>query len=80
MFLTSQNHGYATDKTTLPSDIIVTYKNLNDDTLEGFACPKYKIEGVQFHPEAAPGPYDANEIFDEWISKIEKEAELCQKI
>lgn len=80
VFLTSQNHGYATDKTTLPSDIIVTYKNLNDDTLEGFACPKYKIEGVQFHPEAAPGPYDANEIFDEWISKIEKEAELCQKI
>lgn len=80
VFLTAQNHGYATDESSLPKNVTVTYKNLNDSTLEGFVCPELNIEGVQFHPEAAPGPYDANGIFDEWINNIKKEAELCQKI
>lgn len=80
VFLTSQNHGYATDINSLPENVIITYKNLNDATLEGFKCSDLNIEGVQFHPEAAPGPYDANQIFNEWINKIEKEAGLCQKI
>ena len=69
VILTSQNHGYATDVNTLPDDAIPTYKNLNDNTLEGFRCPKFNIEGVQFHPEAAPGPADANKIFDKWIEQ-----------
>jgi carbamoyl-phosphate synthase small subunit len=70
VLLTSQNHGYAVDESTLGADIQVTYKNLNDGTIEGFKCPKLRIEAVQFHPEAAPGPIDANKIFTQWIEGI----------
>lgn len=72
VFITSQNHGYATDIETLPSNCIPTYKNLNDDTLEGFRCPELNIEAVQFHPEAAPGPSDANLIINQWVEQIIK--------
>lgn len=79
--MTSQNHSYAVDESTLPSNAVVTYKNLNDGTIEGLSYPALNIESVQFHPEAAPGPLDANEIFDSWISKIERAGkEKCQKI
>ncbi len=70
VLITSQNHGYATDASTLPSNAIATYQNLNDSTLEGFKCPEYKVEGVQFHPEAAPGPSDASTILQGWINAI----------
>lgn len=70
VMMTSQNHSYAVDEATLPHNAVVTYKNLNDGTIEGLSYPVLNIESVQFHPEAAPGPLDANEIFDTWISKI----------
>jgi carbamoyl-phosphate synthase small subunit len=81
VFITSQNHSYAVDENSLPHYAIVTYKNLNDDTIEGLSYPSLNIESVQFHPEAAPGPMDANEIFDRWLKKIEESGkEKCQKI
>ena len=70
VMMTSQNHSYAVDESTLPHHAIITYKNLNDETIEGLSYPTLNIESVQFHPEAAPGPLDANQIFDDWISKI----------
>lgn len=70
VMLTSQNHGYAVDTESLNENITPTYKNLNDNTLEGFCCEKSRIYAVQFHPEAAPGPVDANIIFDEWYKKM----------
>ncbi len=70
VMMTSQNHSYAVDEATLPTNAVVTYKNLNDETIEGLSYPVLNIESVQFHPEAAPGPTDANEIFDHWISKV----------
>ncbi|MDD3436301.1 MAG: glutamine-hydrolyzing carbamoyl-phosphate synthase small subunit [Candidatus Gastranaerophilales bacterium] len=70
VMMTSQNHSYAVDESTLPKNAIVTYKNLNDDTIEGLSYPNLNIESVQFHPEAAPGPFDANEIFDNWIANL----------
>ena len=79
VLLTSQNHGYAVDENTLPVNAFATYKNLNDGTLEGFNCPEMKIEAVQFHPEASPGPTDAAGIFKRWIEQIEG-YKLCQKI
>ena len=79
VLLTSQNHGYAVDETTLGENVILTYKNINDGTLEGFACPDLKIEAVQFHPEASPGPMDAAGIFERWIEQTEG-YKLCQKI
>lgn len=72
VLITAQNHGYATDIDTLPSNAIATYKNLDDGTLEGFRCPELKIEAVQFHPEAAPGPSDANLILNGWIEQMSK--------
>lgn len=70
VFMTSQNHGYAVDTETLPSNVTATFKNLNDETLEGFKCPDLLIEAVQFHPEAAPGPSDANLIINQWVEQI----------
>lgn len=68
VMMTSQNHSYAVDIKTLSKIAIPTYKNLNDDTLEGFEIPALKVYAVQFHPEANPGPKDASIIFDEWIN------------
>lgn len=68
VMMTSQNHGYAVDIKSLPPAMRATYKNLNDDTLEGFEVSSLGIYAVQFHPEAKPGPLDAAIIFDEWIN------------
>ncbi len=68
VMITSQNHGYAVDETKLTNIMRATYKNLNDNTLEGFEATRLKIYAVQFHPEANPGPNDASVIFDEWIN------------
>lgn len=70
VMMTSQNHGYAVDAASLTKIMEPTYKNLNDNTLEGFKSDSLKIEAVQFHPEANPGPTDAAVIFDDWTAKM----------
>lgn len=81
VIITSQNHSYAVEESSVPQNAVITHKNLNDGTIEGLSYPVLDIESVQFHPEAAPGPTDANEIFDNWIEKIKKaKEEKCQKI
>lgn len=80
VMMTSQNHSYAVEESTLPHHATITYKNLNDGTIEGISYPSLNIESVQFHPEAAPGPTDANEIFDRWISQIEETKKKDQKV
>lgn len=80
VMMTSQNHSYAVDESTLPHNAIVTHKNLNDGTIEGLSYPILNIESVQFHPEAAPGPLDANEIFDNWINQIIAKRNCVTKI
>ena len=65
--ITSQNHGFAVDLDTLKGkDIEITHINLNDNTLEGFRHLKYPAFAVQYHPEASPGPHDADYLFDEF--------------
>ena len=62
--ITSQNHGFAVDADTLDANAVeVTHINLNDHTLEGFRHRRYPLFTVQYHPEAAPGPHDANYLF-----------------
>jgi len=61
--MTSQNHGYAVSS-SLPSCLETTHRNLNDETVEGFRHRELPIEAVQFHPEAGPGPHDAENFFD----------------
>lgn len=80
VMMSSQNHGYAVDAGSLTKIMDATYKNLNDDTLEGFKSDSLKIEAVQFHPEANPGPTDAAVIFDEWVQKMHEYKKAPVKI
>ena len=70
--ITSQNHGFCVDIKTLPKDVEVTHINLNDDTLEGIRCKKLNAFSVQYHPEASPGPHDADYLFDLFIELMER--------
>ena len=70
--ITSQNHGFAVDAASLPSDVIVNRINLNDQTVEGMRHKKKPIFCVQYHPEASPGPHDSNPLFAEFRALIQK--------
>ena len=65
-YITSQNHGYAVDEKTLPNDWRVTYRNLNDNSVEGIEHKTEPYIGVQFHPEATPGPTDSAWLFQKF--------------
>ncbi|MCI0746258.1 MAG: glutamine-hydrolyzing carbamoyl-phosphate synthase small subunit [Verrucomicrobia subdivision 3 bacterium] len=70
--ITSQNHGFAVDANSLPSDVSVNRINLNDQTVEGMRHKTKPIYCVQYHPEASPGPHDSSPLFAEFRQLIEK--------
>src|SRR3954470_20002267 len=70
--ITSQNHGFAVDPGSLPPDISVTHLNLYDGTVEGFKHVNKPIFSVQYHPEASPGPHDADYLFQQFLESMEK--------
>src|SRR5712675_1632193 len=70
--ITSQNHGFAVDAASLPSDVIVNRINLNDQTVEGMRHKTKPIFCVQYHPEASPGPHDSTLLFAQFRDMIEK--------
>jgi carbamoyl-phosphate synthase small subunit len=70
--ITSQNHGFAVDPTSLPADVTVTHLNLYDGTVEGFRHVTKPIFSVQYHPEASPGPHDADYLFRQFLETMEK--------
>ena len=73
VYITVQNHGFCVDVDSLKKeDIEITHINLNDNTLEGFRHKKLPVFSVQFHPEASPGPHDAQYLFKEFIRMMEK--------
>jgi carbamoyl-phosphate synthase small subunit len=70
--ITSQNHGFAVDPASLPAGVMVTHVNLYDGTLEGFRHTTRPIFSVQYHPEASPGPHDADYLFGLFIDSMER--------
>jgi len=62
--ITSQNHGFAVDEATLPPELVVTHRNLNDGTIEGVRHKTANAASVQYHPEAAAGPHDSAYLFE----------------
>ncbi len=70
--ITSQNHGFAVDPQSLPADVEVTHLNLYDGTVEGLRHKDRPVFCVQYHPEASPGPHDADYLFDDFLSLIEE--------
>jgi carbamoyl-phosphate synthase small subunit len=68
--LTSQNHGYAVDARTLPDDWQVWFTNINDGSVEGIRHKRRPFAGVQFHPEASPGPLDSRDLFDRFVESL----------
>lgn len=73
IYFTSQNHGYAVDAKSIENtDLEITQIELNDQTVEGVEHKKYNAFSVQFHPDAMPGPHDADFLFDKFLSRLNK--------
>jgi len=70
VLLTSQHHGFAVDPESLPGHCQVNQVNLNDGTVEAFAVENRPVVSAQYHPEAAPGPHDAAELFDSFLQRV----------
>lgn len=68
--VTVQNHGFAVDTKSIPEGISVSHVNLNDQTVEGLSVPEYKTFCVQYHPEANPGPRDAEYLFKRFYDSV----------
>jgi carbamoyl-phosphate synthase small subunit len=77
VLITAQNHNYCVTEGDLNEDNVeITYKSLNDGSLEGLRMKNRPVFSVQFHPEAAPGPHDAHDIFGEFFSMMNREVKI----
>ncbi len=68
--ITAQNHGFAVDPASLGKDVEVTHINLNDGTVAGMRHKKLQAVSFQYHPEGAPGPHDAHDLFEGFIGQL----------
>lgn len=76
--ITAQNHGYVVVEDSIDTQVFqITYRNVNDQSIEGLKHQHYPIETVQFHPEAHPGPSDTAHILTEFVNRITSKGETC---
>ena len=68
--ISAQNHNYAIETASLPDDLELTHINLHDQSCAGFRHRHYPIQGIQYHPEAAPGPHDADGLFRGFVEQM----------
>lgn len=71
--ISSHNHGFAVDASTLPANVTVSHLNLNDNCCEGLSAPEHKAYSVQYHPESSPGPHDSDELFAKFIELMQSD-------
>ncbi|HEY1459701.1 MAG TPA: glutamine-hydrolyzing carbamoyl-phosphate synthase small subunit [Casimicrobiaceae bacterium] len=76
VLITSQNHGFAVDASTLPSNVRVTHVSLFDGSLQGVALTDKPAFSFQGHPEASPGPHDMGYLFDRFITLMERRVQM----
>jgi carbamoyl-phosphate synthase small subunit len=68
--ITSQNHGFAVTQESLSSDVEITHLNLNDQTVAGLRHKTLPFFSVKYHPEASPGPHDADYLFEKFVESM----------
>ena len=71
IYMAAHNHGYAVSEDSLPPDVKVSHKNLNDGSVAGIYSEERNFFGVQFHPESHPGPHESTALFDVFFKKVE---------
>ncbi|MCK5579318.1 MAG: gamma-glutamyl-gamma-aminobutyrate hydrolase family protein, partial [Planctomycetes bacterium] len=72
IYITSQNHGFAVNAASCPADIRIIGVNVNDETVEAMQHKSLPVFSVQYHPEAAPGPWDSKYLFDKFIQSCSR--------
>ena len=70
ILITSQNHGFAVDESSLPGNLVITHRSLFDGTIQGLRRTDVPAFGFQGHPEASPGPHDPGHLFDQFVEMM----------